>query len=53
MAPGNSVGQSHPFLAGGTLIAQSSSAWTDTAYGAWDDAVFSDFNNELSSYGKS
>lgn len=38
---------------GGTLKAQSSSAWTDTAYGAWDDAVFSDLNNELSSYRRS
>lgn len=47
------MGQNHPFLKGGTLIARSGSAWTDTAQGAWDDAVFSDLNNELTSYGKS
>lgn len=51
--PGNSVGQKHLFLEGGTLVAQSSSAWTDTAQRSWDEAVFSDCNNELSSYGKS
>lgn len=53
LVPGISVGQNHLFLEGGTLIAQSSSAWTDAAQGSWDDAVFSDLNNELSSFGKS
>lgn len=47
------MGQNHRFLEGDNLVAQSGSAWTDTAQGAWDDSVFRDINNELSSYGKS
>lgn len=43
------MGQNHLFLERGTLVAQSSSAWTDTAQESWDDAVFSDLNNKLSS----
>lgn len=50
---GSSVGQNHRFLERDTLVAQSGSAWTDTAQGVWDDSVFRDINNELSSYGKS